>query len=118
MWSVSIVSQEEYNLADEFTKRIINYIDASILALNVLDTDVEAILSVSKNKNNNFSNNIVICRSENDLSVPQEVYRVSCTVCGLRSAYSCLKKMQEDNSLSDEFDVHVKRVGDCVQISW
>jgi hypothetical protein len=40
-------------------------------------------------------------------------------VCGIRSAYACLEKIQDDDSLGKEFDVHVKRLDDgCVAVSW
>lgn len=117
----SIVTEEEYNSANDFDRRMINQIDAAIAALEVLkenadNSDLSAIVSVSKNKNNAFSNAIIIAKEE--LSNDEEV-KASCEVCVVRSAYSCLKKITNDESLGDEFDVHVKRKSNgCVEISW
>ncbi|MBT0553063.1 hypothetical protein N4Q47_09555 [Riemerella anatipestifer] len=113
----SIVSEIEYHSSNDFMKRIINYIDATISALNLLDTDVEAILSISRDKNNYFSNSILISKIE-ELSSPKEVYKGSCQVCGVSSAYSCVRKISKDKSLGDEFNVRVRRKGNCVELSW
>ena len=113
----SIVSAEDYSRADEFTKRVINYIDASIASLKILDSSVEAKISISKNSADTFSNSIIICKTEKSQS-PAEVYKGSCTVCGVSSAYSYLNKIMKDESLGEEFKVHVKRNGDCVTLSW
>ncbi|MDY3316692.1 hypothetical protein PG637_01520 [Riemerella anatipestifer] len=118
----SIVTEEEYNAASEFTKRMINQIDGAIAALEVLkdnpdNADLEAIVTISKNKNDKFRNAILISKPES--SKPLEVQHGSCTVCGVRSAYKCLSKINADSSLGDEFDVHVERLGDgCVRVSW
>jgi nicotinate-nucleotide pyrophosphorylase len=77
---------------------------------------MEAIISVSKNGDDKFSNAIIIAKSEINNSLTARTAG-SCKVCGVSSAYSCLKKLQKEVS-SDEFDVHVKRNGDCVTLSW
>lgn len=51
----SVATEEEYNKASDFGKRMINQIDASIAALDVLkdnedNKDLVAIVSISKNK--------------------------------------------------------------------
>jgi hypothetical protein len=118
----SIVTEDEYNNATEFEKRMINQIDAAIAALDVLNnnkdnSNLSAIVSISKNVNNNFSNAIII--SKNEKSQEEILVSGSCTVCGVRSAYSCLKKLEADSSLGDDFDVHVTRLDNgCVKLTW
>ncbi|GEM_PF-5610595 len=117
----SIVTEKEYNSANDFDQRMINQIDAAIAALDVLkenkdNLDLTAIVSLSKNKDDAFSNAIIISKQE----VSKEVaLGGSCEVEGDRSAFSCLKKMRSDESLGDEFDVHVKtKSNSSVEISW
>lgn len=119
----SVATEEEYNTASDFGKRIINQIDASIAALDVLkdnkdNKDLIALVSISKNKNNKFSNAIIISKIDKGEN-PEGVLRGSCKVCGIRSAYACLEKIEDDVSLGDEFDVHIKRLDDgCISVSW
>jgi type I restriction-modification system DNA methylase subunit len=106
-----------------FGKRMINQIDASIAALDVLkdnedNKDLVAIVSISKNKDDKFRNAIILSKVDKG-EQPDEVLHGSCKVCGIRSAYACLEKIQDDDSLGNEFDVHVKRLDDgCVAVSW
>ena len=119
----SVATEEEYNKASDFGKRMINQIDASIAALDVLkdnedNKDLVAIVSISKNKDDKFRNAIILSKVDKG-EQPDEVLHGSCKVCGIRSAYACLEKIQDDDSLGNEFDVHVKRLDDgCVAVSW
>ena len=111
-----IVTTDEYNRSTDKEKKLYDKINASVMALDVLKSDdMEAIISVSKNEDDMFSNAIIIAKSESNNSLTAR--GGSCKVCGVSSAYSCLKKMQKEVN-SDEFDVHVKRSGDCVTLSW
>jgi hypothetical protein len=111
-----IVTDDEYNRSTDQEKKLYDKINASVMALDVLKSDdMEAIISVSKNEGDKFSNAIIIAKSESNNSLTARAG--SCKVCGISSAYSCLKKMQKEVT-SDEFDVHVKRNGDCVTLSW
>lgn len=118
----SIVSESEYSSASEFTKRMINQIDGAIAALEVLgenkdNSDLEALVSITKDKDNKFKNAIVIAKPE--LEMDSEKLSGSCTVCGVRSAYQCLRQIEADDSLGEEFSVKVKRLENgCVRISW
>lgn len=111
-----IVTDDEYNRSTEQEKKLYDKINASVRALDALKSeDMEAIISISNNDNDKFSNAIIIAKSESDNSLTARAG--NCRVCGVSSAYSCLKKIQKDVS-SREFDVHVKRDGDCVVLSW
>jgi hypothetical protein len=112
-----IVTVDEYNRSTDQEKKLYDKINASVMALDILKSDdMEAIISVSKNGDDKFSNAIIIAKSESNNSLTARTAG-NCKVCGVSSAYSCLKKMQKEVS-SDEFDVHVKRNGDCVILSW
>jgi hypothetical protein len=119
---LSIVTEEEYNSASEFNKKMINQIDASIAALDVLklnsdNLDLNAIVSISKDLNNKFSNAIIISKIEKNQE--DVIVAGSCNVCGVRSAYSCLKMINADDSLGDTFDVTVTRLNNgCVKLTW
>ena len=111
-----IVTADEYNRSTDQEKKLYDKINASVMALDILKSDdMEAIISVSKNADDLFSNAIIIAKSESSNSLTAR--GGSCKVCGVSSAYSCLKRMQKEVT-SDEFDVHVKRSGDCVTLSW
>lgn len=114
--SYSIVTTEEYESASVEEKALIDKINAAVVALDQLnDNSYSAIVAVSKDPNNAFSNAIIISKEEKDASA-HKGEGGSCTVCGLRSAYACLQKLQEVEG--DEFDVHVKRENGCVKLSW
>jgi methionyl-tRNA synthetase len=111
-----IVTADEYNRSTDQEKKLYDKINATVMALDVLKSDdMEAIISVSKNRDDMFSNAIIIAKSESNNSLTAK--GGNCKVCGVSSAYSCLKRMQKEVT-SNEFDVHVKRNGDCVTLSW
>jgi len=101
---------------------MINQIDASIAALDVLklnsyNLDLNAIVSISKDLKNKFSNAIIISKIEKN----QEdlIVSGSCTVCGIRSAYNCLETIESDSSLGGTFTVTVTRLSNgCVRLDW
>lgn len=114
---VSIVSEEEYNTASDTEKRMINMIDATILALEKLDDNTKiGIISFSKDATDNFKNSIVIANKEEKDPENEIVEYGSCKVCGRISALRCLNELQKIDK--DSFDIHVKREGGCVILSW
>lgn len=123
----SCVSSDEYKDASAIEKKIINQVDGALAAMKLMkrdDSSVElnAIISVSLDSHNNYSNSIIV--SKDETSTIQKVKQNasassrSCKVCGLSSAYDCVKKISKDMASQTEFDVHVKKAGDCVVLSW
>ncbi len=125
------VKPEEYKKASYFQKRLINQIDAAVNALDILSQDThiqyEAMVSVSKNVNEKFSNSLLIAPIESSHETTNtKSARVSeadgkCHVCGMTSAWSCIKEVEEymNKKSLDEIDVHVKRTSDgCVDITY
>lgn len=106
------------NSDEEFLKRITNQVEAAGKALEYLDRvntnqNYSAIVTVNRNEKDKFGNSIIISLVEEEL-----LFSGNCKVCGVSSAYSCLKKINKDKSLGNEFTVKVKREGDCVNLSW
>jgi hypothetical protein len=123
----SCVSSAEYKNATSVEKKIINQVDGALAAMELMKRDnstieLNAIISVSLNSENSYSNSIIV--SKDEISTQEKVKQNattssrSCKVCGLSSAYDCVKKISKDMASKDEFDVHVKRDGDCVVLSW
>lgn len=111
----ALITEKDYAEASAFEKSLYDKINAASLALFSLDDSTyEAVISVSKNDNDNFSNFIVISK-DIDSDRVQEGSN-SCTVCGFGSGVSCLKKIALTNK--DEFDVHVKKEGNCFKLTW
>lgn len=114
---VSIVSEEEYNTASDTEKRMINMIDATILALEKLDDNTKiGIISFSKDATDNFKNSIVIANKEEKDPEDEIIEYGSCKVCGMASAMRCLRELEKVKENS--FDVHVEREGGCVKLRW
>ena len=110
------VTAEEYKTLTPLQQEVVQKINAAVRALDAIDDDrFEATISISKDKSDTFSNAILLSIEKMNISTTAKAGK--CSVCGLRSAYKCLTKMQ-DEITADEFDVHVKRVGKCVELSW
>jgi cell division protein FtsX len=124
------VKPDEYAQSSPRVKRMIDQIDAAVNALNVMSknkdfTNYEAVISVSKDPDNKFSNSIIISASED-----QSNARVGaapdhkCTICGVSSAYQCINEIQDymDANHKNELDIHIKRVtikgDDCVLVTY
>ncbi len=123
----SCVSNDEYVNASSIQKKIINQVDGALAAMELMRRDsslieLHAIISVSSNAENKFSNSIIVCKEENledeNLSQKAPSSSRSCKVCGVKSAYNCIDKISKDMESKKEFDVHVKKDGDCVILSW
>lgn len=126
------VSEKEYQEASPFTKRLINKIDASINSLNIIEKNssvqYEAIFIISIDENKIFNNSLVISpieKVQNGLGVKINSFAEStpdgkCTICGISSAYDCISEVKEymNKKHKDEIDVHVKRNGKCVDITY
>lgn len=79
-----IVTDDEYNRSTDQEKKLYDKINASVMALDVLKSDdMEAIISVSKNDDDKFSNVIIIAKSESSNSITARAG--SCKFCGVAS---------------------------------
>lgn len=79
-----IVTDDEYNRSTDQEKKLYDKINASVMALDVLKSDdMEAIISVSKNDDDKFSNAIIIAKSESSNSITARAG--SCKFCGVAS---------------------------------
>ncbi len=112
-----IVSESDYDNAELFEQTIYDKINATVRALSSLKNyeEMEAVISVSRNEKNYFSNSIIICMDVGDGESLKKAG--NCKVCGVISAYKCLAKMQKEIK-AQEFNIHVKRTKGCVKLSW
>ncbi|MFV0390766.1 MAG: hypothetical protein ACK5KP_02605 [Paludibacteraceae bacterium] len=124
----SCVSMDEYENASSIEKKIINQIDGALVAMELMKRDdssieLDAIISISSDPENGFSNYMIITKSEPSVrdnlkqDAPAESSH-SCEICNVKSAYSCVKQIIKDTESLTEFDVHVERIGGCVKLSW
>lgn len=129
----SSVTHEEYKKASPFEKRLINKIDAAVNSLNILSRDntdrqYEAIITLSKDADNKFSNSMVIVPLDTS---PDAIINAKnagvddpdgkCLVCGLSSGWSCFREVEKymEEMQKDEIDVHVRRRSDgCFDITY
>lgn len=127
------VTEKEYQEATPFTKRLIDKIDASANALNIIEKNssvqYEATFIISIDENKIFNNSLVISPIENNKSNASSNIKSfsesapdgKCHICGVRSAYSCIQEVEKymDQKHTNEVDVHVKRAADgCVDITY
>lgn len=127
------VTEKEYQEATPFTKRLIDKIDASVNALNIIEKNssvqYEATFIISTDENKIFNSSLVISpietnksnASSNIKSFAENAPDGKCHICGLRSAYSCIEEVKKymDQKHTNEIDVHVKRGSDgCVDVTY
>jgi predicted phage tail protein len=127
------VTEKEYQEATPFTKRLIDKIDASANALNIIEKNssvqYEATFIISNDENKIFNNSLVISpiesnknnASSNKKSFAENTPDGKCHICGVSSAYSCIKEVTKymDQKHTNEVDVHVKRGSDgCVDVTY
>lgn len=122
------VTAQEYANATALEKRIIDQLDASVNALNIMAknkdfANYEAIFAVSKDPNAKFSNSIIIARREkvSNANAREAAPDGKCHICGLSSAYSCVREVEKymESHHTNEIDVHVKRTSDgCVDVTY
>jgi hypothetical protein len=119
----SCVTAEEYANATDLERKIINQIDASVAALEIMAktypiTELVAMLFISKNDENRFYNSIVIGLNDAGITSKWAKGVGSCRVCGISSGISCVKQIIHDMAQVDEFDVLVKRDGSCYKLTY
>lgn len=127
------VTEKEYQEATPFTKRLIDKIDASANALNIIEKNssvqYEATFIISIDEDKIFNNSLVISpiesnksnASSNIKSFAENTPDGKCHICGVTSAYACIKEVTKymDQKHTNEIDVHVKRVADgCVDVTY
>ena len=124
------VTEKEYAGATLLQKRIIDQIDASVNALNIMAhnkefANYEAIASVSSDASDKFSNSIIIAPVENVTSQSTSRARMAsggdCHICGVRSAYASVRAAEKymDDHHKDLLDVHIVRKADgCVDVHY
>jgi hypothetical protein len=111
-------------------RRFIDQIDGAVNALDLLkknnpNQEYEAILTIDKDPNNKFHNSILIGIVEKKSSgmqtdaEPDPVPDGKCHVCGLSSAYNCIKEVEKfmDAKNKDSISATITRTDDnCVDI--
>jgi len=124
------VTEGEYKKASQFTKRLIDQVDAAVNSLDIISKNknvlpYEAIININKNSNNKLSNFVTIApldeSGDSESNARVAAPDGKCHFCGLKSAYSCIAEVEEymDKNHKDEIDVHVKRTSDgCVDITY
>lgn len=124
------VSTEDYAKASPLEKRLISQLDAAVNALDILSAqntkiEYEAIISVSKDIDNKFSNTVILApisgeKGESSLANARIAAGGSCHVCGLGDAMECIKKVEKymDSTGKNEITATVKRSGKCVDINY
>lgn len=127
------VTENEYQEATPFTKRLIDKIDASVNSLNIIEKNspvqYEATFIISRDENKILNTSLVISPIESSQisssnqkkSFAEKNPDGKCHICGVSSAYSCIKEVETymDKNHKSEIDVHVKRVADgCVDITY
>lgn len=125
--------EKEYQAASPFIKRLIDKLDASVTALNMIkknsSVQYEATFIISIDENKIFNNSLVISPIENNKSNASSNIKSfsesapdgKCHICGVRSAYSCIQEVEKymDQKHTNEVDVHVKRAADgCADITY
>ena len=127
------VSEKEYQEATPFNKRLIDKIDASVNSLNIIGKNspvqYEATFIISLDENKILNNSLVISPIESSQSSTNRQIKSfaesapdgKCHICGVSSAYSCIKEVETymDKNHKNEIDVHVTRSSDgCVDITY
>lgn len=124
------VTKDEYLRATALQRRFIDQIDGAVNALDLLkknnpNQEYEAILTIDKDPNNKFHNSILIGIVEKKSSgmqtdaEPDPVPDGKCHVCGLSSAYNCIKEVEKfmDTKNKDSISATITRMADnCVDI--
>lgn len=124
------VTKEEYLNATPLERRFIDQIDGAVNTLDLMkknnpQQEYEAIISIDKDPNNKFHNSILIGIVEKKSSgiqtdsEPDPAPDGKCHVCGLSSAYSCIKEVEKymDAKNIDSISATITRTADnCVDI--
>lgn len=115
----SCVTAEEYQQASPIEKKLINQIDATIAALEVMkredDSDeIVSLITVSLRDDNLLSNMTLIGKDKASTTEISEMDN-SCKVCKEESAYECIKQIA---AAENELGVYVKNKDACVEVYW
>jgi hypothetical protein len=124
------VTKDEYLRATALQRRFIDQIDGAVNALDILkknnpNQEYEAILTIDKDPNNKFHNSILIGIVEKKASgiktdaETEPVPDGKCHVCGLSSAYSCIREVEKfmDAKNQNSISATITRTADnCVDI--
>lgn len=115
------VTLEEYQKLDNVEKRIVDYIDGAVAALQGLHlnksnnyANYQAILSMDLKGTDKLSNSIVIAAGEG--GTPPESAQ-SCMVCGYGSALVCIRRIRTVMT-NGTIVITVTQVGDCVRLEF
>lgn len=122
------VTDKEYAEASQLEKRIIDQLDASVNALDIMAknkdfANYEAVFSVSNQPSNGPMSGVVIAPIEEQNSATTSVATAggSCHVCGMSSAYSCIRAIGSymDAHHTNDVNIHAHRTNDgCVDITY
>ena len=128
------VTEKEYQAASPFTKTLIDKIDASINALNIIkaDSSVEygAFIFIDNDEINNtfqlFKNALLIGPVESDQTDSMdnasslEKPTVKFKICEPRASFAFIKAIEayRVKNKEDGLSLTIKTVGDCVEISY
>jgi PDZ domain-containing secreted protein len=128
------VTEKEYQAASPFTKKLIDKIDASINALNIIKKDssveYEAYLWISmdekKESFNLFKNALLISPIESsqsdsiDKATSFEKPTMKFKICEPRASFAFIKAIEAYMVKNKEvgLTVSINTVGDCVEISY
>ncbi|UUC44268.1 hypothetical protein [Flavobacterium cerinum] len=111
-----IVTQSEYDNASITEQKLYDNIKAAADALMDLDEKYTAVISINQTNLSDPYSGIIIFQEPHSDAVRIKYIENSCTICGVSSAYKCLKELREIES--DTFDIHVSRKGSCVILTW
>ncbi len=126
------VTSDEYLKATDLEKRFIDQIDAAVNSIDILkknnpSLNYEAIISIDKDAKNKLTNSIMIGLVDNSLDAQSDKNARKaapdgkCHVCGLSSAYSCVKEIGQymDSHHTNTVSATITRGSDgCVDIAY
>lgn len=120
---VGIVTQDEYKALDKETQRLTDYLNSAVSSLYALENygtdypNYSVDVHFSTNEKDTFKNSVILSIDE---SAGKKLgNKGSCQICGVSSAYSCVKKIKAAFAGQSDFDLHVHNDGNgCVTVSW
>ena len=128
------VTEKEYQAASPVTKALIDKIDASINALNIIKADTsveyEAFIFISNDETKKifqlFKNALLISPVESDQTdsmdkaTSLEKPTVKFKICKPRASFAFIKAIEayRVKNKEDGLSLTIKTVGDCIQISY
>jgi len=128
------VTEKEYQAASPVTKALIDKIDASINALNIIKADTsveyEAFIFISNDETKKifqlFKNALLISPIESDQTDSEdkatslEKPTVKFKICKPRASFAFIKAIEayRVKNKEDGLSLTIKTVGDCIQISY